>query len=69
MAFGIPLLAIVLFIGWRLVKPKVVENTGGRLKAVWSDTGPTYGDDVDPDDLDPDSDRGDNPAAGEGVQR
>jgi len=39
------------------------------LKAVWSDTGPTYGDDVDPDDLDPDSDRGDNPAAGEGVQR
>jgi L-asparagine permease len=31
----------------------VVENTGGRLKAVWSDTGPTYGDDVDPDDLDP----------------
>ena len=51
--FGIPLLAIVLFIGWRLVKPKVVENTGGRIKAVWSDTGPTYGDDVDPDDLDP----------------
>jgi L-asparagine permease len=51
--FGIPLLAIALFIGWRLVKPKVVENTGGRLKAVWSDTGPTYGDEVDPDDLDP----------------
>ena len=46
--FGIPLLAIVLFIGWRLVKPKVVENTGGRIKAVWSDTGPTYGDDVKP---------------------
>jgi len=34
------------------VKPKVVENTGGRIKAVWSDTGPTYGE-VDPDDLDP----------------
>ena len=50
--FGIPLLAIVLFIGWRAVKPKVVENTGGRIKAVWSDTGPTYGE-VDPDDLDP----------------
>jgi L-asparagine permease len=50
--FGIPLLAIVLFIGWRLVKPKVVENTGGRIKAVWSDTGPTYGDDVKPEDLD-----------------
>ena len=50
--FGIPLLAIVLFIGWRLVKPKVVENTGGRIKAVWSDTGPTYGDAVKPEDLD-----------------
>ena len=25
--------------GWRS-KPRVVENTGGRIKAVWSDTGP-----------------------------
>ena len=39
-------------IGWRLVKPQVVENTGGRIKAVWSDDGPTYGPDVSPDDLD-----------------
>jgi hypothetical protein len=30
-----------------------MENTGGRIKAVWSDTGPTYGEGVDPDDLDP----------------
>jgi hypothetical protein len=30
-----------------------VENTGNRLAPVWSDTGPTYGSDVDPDDLDP----------------
>jgi L-asparagine permease len=50
---GIPVLALVLAIGWRAVKPAVIENTGNRLKAVWSDTGPTYGDDVDPDDLDP----------------
>ena len=41
--FGIPMLAIVLTIGWRAVKPQVVENTGGRIKAVWSDDGPTYG--------------------------
>jgi L-asparagine permease len=50
--FGIPILALILEIGWRVVKPKVVANTGNRLKAVWSDDGPTYGDDVDPDDLD-----------------
>ncbi len=30
----------------------VVENTGDRLKPVWSDDGPTYGPGVSPDDLD-----------------
>ncbi|MGI3784113.1 MAG: amino acid permease [Janthinobacterium lividum] len=50
--FGIPVLALVLVIGWRIVKPKVIENTGGRLKAVWSLDGPTYGSDVNPEDLD-----------------
>jgi len=25
------------------VRPKVVANTGDRLKAVWTETGPTYG--------------------------
>ncbi len=40
---GIPILAILLEMGWRLVRPAVVENTGGRLKAVWSLDGPTYG--------------------------
>ena len=49
---GIPIIAVVLTIGWLVVKPKVVENTNNRLKAVWSDEGPTYGDDIDPDDLD-----------------
>jgi L-asparagine permease len=50
--FGIPILAVVLALGWRLVRPAVVENTGDRLKAVWSDDGPTYGEGVTPDDLD-----------------
>jgi L-asparagine permease len=52
--FGIPILAVVLEIGWRVVKPKVVANTGNRLKAVWSNDGPTYGRSVQPDDLEPD---------------
>jgi L-asparagine permease len=50
--FGIPILAGVLALGWRLVRPAVVANTGDRLQAVWSDDGPTYGSDVSPDDLD-----------------
>jgi L-asparagine permease len=51
--FGIPVLAICLTVGWLSVRKQVIENTGGRLKAVWSESGPTYGDDVTPDDLDP----------------
>jgi L-asparagine permease len=51
--FGIPLIAAALAIGWKLVKPKVVANTGNRLEAVWSDDGPTYGPGISPDDLDP----------------
>lgn len=35
------------------IKPKVVANTGDRLKAVWSNDGPTYGPRVGADDLDP----------------
>jgi L-asparagine permease len=50
---GIPLIAILLQIGWLVVKPKVVANTGDRLKAVWSNDGPTYGPQVGPEDLDP----------------
>ncbi len=50
---GIPLIAILLQIGWMVVKPKVVANTGDRLKAVWSNDGPTYGPRVGADDLDP----------------
>jgi L-asparagine permease len=51
--FGIPFLAICLTIGWLAVRKDVIANTGGRMKAVWSETGPTYGADVTPDDLDP----------------
>jgi len=50
---GIPIIAVLLTIGWQIVKPKVVANTGNKLKAVWSNDGPTYGSDVAPDDLDP----------------
>jgi len=51
--FGIPVLAVALAIGWAIVKPKVVANTGNRLKAVWSNDGPTYGSKVAPGDLEP----------------
>ena len=50
--FGIPILAVVLAIGWRAVRPAVVENTGDRLESVWADDGPRYGPGVSPDDLD-----------------
>jgi L-asparagine permease len=49
--FGIPVIAAVLGLGWLVVKPKVVANTGGRLKAVWSNDGPTYGPDYGDKDL------------------
>jgi L-asparagine permease len=51
--FGIPILAVLLAVGWKLVEPAVIANTHGRVKAVWSNDGPTYGPGVDPDDLDP----------------
>src|SRR6476661_4428262 len=49
---GIPVLVVLLIIGWFVVRRGVLAHTGGRIKAVWSDTGPTYGDDVKPEDLD-----------------
>ena len=50
--FGVPILALVLAVGWRAVKPAVSENTGGKLESVWADDGPRYGGDVGADDLD-----------------
>ena len=40
--FGIPIIALLLYLGWMIAKPKVIANTGGRIGPVWSDTGPTY---------------------------
>ncbi len=50
--FGIPVLAGILALAWRAIKPKVVENTGNRIESLWTLDGPRYGD-VTPDDLDP----------------
>lgn len=50
--FGIPVLAAILALSWRLVRPRVIQNTGGRIQSVWTLDGPRYGDDVSPDDLD-----------------
>ena len=41
---GIPVLALLLGIGWLVVRPAVVRNTGGQMGSVWTDTGPRYGD-------------------------
>jgi L-asparagine permease len=41
-AIGIPLIALLLTIGWILAKPKVDAHLGGRLNPVWSSDGPTY---------------------------
>jgi L-asparagine permease len=41
-AIGIPAVALLLTIGWVLAKPKIAASCNGRLKAVWSNDGPTY---------------------------
>lgn len=46
--FGIPAIAVALYLGWMAVRPGVQANTGNRLKAFWSSTGRTY-DEADPD--------------------
>ncbi|MEO5831790.1 MAG: amino acid permease [Nakamurella sp.] len=42
---GIPVIALLLTIGWRVVSSKVVENTGGRMGPHWTADGPAYGSD------------------------
>ncbi|WP_111766077.1 amino acid permease [Nakamurella deserti] len=42
---GIPVIALLLTIGWNVVRNRVVENTGGRMGPHWTDEGPAYGDD------------------------
>ncbi|WP_377322367.1 amino acid permease [Pimelobacter simplex] len=41
---GIPVIALVLGIGWLYARPKVVADTGGRMQSVWTDDGPRYAD-------------------------
>lgn len=48
---GIPALAAMMVIGWYIVKPNVLAHTNGRIKAVWSNNGPTYDCVVRPDEL------------------
>ena len=57
---GIPVLAILLVIGWLVVRRNVLDHTNGRIKAVWSNDGPTYPG-LTPDELDPQNDPGTNP--------
>ncbi|MFT4164813.1 MAG: amino acid permease [Microlunatus sp.] len=40
---GIPIIVVLLMIGWQVAKPGVMAHTKGRLDPVWSDNGPTYG--------------------------
>lgn len=42
--FGIPVVFLLLVLGWFAVRGNVAAHTGGRMKAVWSNTGPTYPD-------------------------
>lgn len=42
---GIPVIALLLAIGWMAVSGKVEENTGGRMGPHWTDDGPAYGED------------------------
>jgi L-asparagine permease len=41
-AVGIPVIALLLTIGWVLAKPKIAACVDGRLKPMWSADGPTY---------------------------
>lgn len=41
---GIPVITLLLGIGWLCARPKVVADTGGRMQSVWTDDGPRYAD-------------------------
>jgi len=40
---GIPLIAILLTVGWRAVRPRVLADTNGQIGSKWTLTGPRYG--------------------------
>jgi L-asparagine permease len=39
---GIPVLAVIFEVGWRIVRPRVADHTGDKLRSAWTDTGPRY---------------------------
>ncbi|KAB2810799.1 amino acid permease [Pimelobacter simplex] len=41
---GIPVITLLLGIGWLCARPKVMADTGGRMQSVWTDDGPRYAD-------------------------
>ncbi|MFT4082999.1 MAG: amino acid permease [Nocardioides sp.] len=41
---GIPVLAVLLGLGWALARPRVVANTGGQIGSRWTMNGPRYAD-------------------------
>jgi len=40
---GLPVIAVVLTVGWRIVRPRVIADTGGRIGSTWTLNGPRYG--------------------------
>ena len=40
---GVPILAVLLQLGWTAVRPAVLRNTGGQIGSVWTDSGPRAG--------------------------
>lgn len=61
---GIPIIAVLLAIGWFVVKPRAVASTGNQLKAVWSNDGPTTYDDAGAHQRDDRGDRDPDPSVG-----
>jgi len=41
---GIPVITLLLGVGWLCARPKVMADTGGRMQSVWTDDGPRYAD-------------------------
>ncbi|KAA0022875.1 amino acid permease [Antrihabitans cavernicola] len=39
---GFPIVLVLLEVGWRAVKAKVIANTGGKIQSLWTDDGPRY---------------------------
>jgi L-asparagine permease len=53
-SLGIPIIAAMLWVGWLIVRPRVVAHTGDRMRSVWTDDGARYGSPEVAGELDPD---------------